>query len=79
MNTYFCEVGANLSKNIKQSSNFRVKPIVRNTKTLLIRPTNSVEICKIINDLKDFAIFANILSTLMNMKGTLREYSWKPG
>ena len=31
MNTYFCEVGANLSKNIKQPSNVCVKPIVRNT------------------------------------------------
>ena len=31
MNTYFCEVGANLSKNSKQPSNICVKPIERNT------------------------------------------------
>ena len=30
-----------------------MKPIVRNTKTIFIRPTNTVEICKIINDLKE--------------------------
>ena len=53
MNIYFCEVGANLSKNIKQPSNVCVKPIVRNTKTIFIRPTNTVEICKIINVLKE--------------------------
>ena len=44
MNTYFCGVGANLSKNIKQPSNICVKPIVRNTKTIFIRPRNTVEI-----------------------------------
>ena len=53
MNTYFCEVGANLSKNIKQPSNVCAKPIVRNTKIIFIRPTNTIEICKIINDLKE--------------------------
>ena len=52
MNTYFCEVRAYLSKNIKQPSNVCVKPIVRNTKTIFIRPTNTVEICKIKNKLK---------------------------
>ena len=36
MNTYFCEVGANLGKNIKQPNNVCVKPIVRNTKTIFI-------------------------------------------
>ena len=30
-----------------------MKPIVRNTKTIFIRPHNTVEICKIINDLKE--------------------------
>ena len=53
MNTYFCKVGANLSKNIKQPNNVCVKPIVKNTKAIFIRPTNTVEICKIINDLKE--------------------------
>ena len=53
MNTYFCEVGANLSKHIKQPSNVCVKPIVRNTKTIFILPTNTVEISKIINVLKE--------------------------
>ena len=48
-----CEVAANLSKNIKQPSNVCVKPIVRNAKTIFIRPTNTVEISKIINDLKE--------------------------
>ena len=36
MNTHFCEVGANLSKNIKQPSNVCVKPIIRNTKAIFI-------------------------------------------
>ena len=53
MNTYFCEVGTNLSKNIKQPSNVCVQPIVRNTKTIFILPTNTVEISKIINDRKE--------------------------
>ena len=53
MNTYFCKVGANFSKNIKQPSNVCVKPIVRNTKLIFILSNNTVEICKIINDLKE--------------------------
>ena len=44
LDTYFCEVGANLSKNIKHPSNVCVKPIVRNTKTIFIRPTNTFKI-----------------------------------
>ena len=55
MNTYFCEDGDNLSKNIKQPSNVCVEQIVRNTQSIFIRPTNIVEICKIIKDLKEKA------------------------
>ena len=55
MNTYSCEVWDNLSKNIKQPSNRCVNLIVRNTKSIFIRPTNTAEICIIIKDLKEKA------------------------
>ena len=38
MNSYFCEVGANLSKNIKQPVNGGTKAIARNPKTIFICP-----------------------------------------
>ena len=52
MNTYFCEVGSNLSRNIKQPNNTYIKPVERNAKTIFIRPTNTVEIGDIIKNLK---------------------------
>ena len=52
MNTYFCEVGSNLSRNIKQPNNTYVKPVERNAKSIFIRPTNTIEIGDIIKNLK---------------------------
>ena len=52
MNTYFCEVGSNLSRNIQQPNNTYVKPVERNAKSIFIRPTKTVEIGNIIKNLK---------------------------
>ena len=52
MNTYFCEVASNPSRNIKQPNNTYIKPVERNAKLSCIRPTNTVEIDDIIKNLK---------------------------
>ena len=54
MNNYFCEVGKNLSKQIK-IVNAKTKPVKTNPKSIFINPTNSEEVSKIIKNLKDKA------------------------
>ena len=52
MNKYFCEVGKNLSKEIK-NTNELPKSTKINPKSIFINPTNSKEVNKIIKELKD--------------------------
>lgn len=54
MNNYFCEVGNNLSNKIK-TLNVQQKQVDRNPKSIFIKPTNSQEVSKIINELKEKA------------------------
>ena len=53
MNTYFCEIGPNLSARIANISNNNLELPDRNPKSIFFRPTNFSEIYKIINTMKN--------------------------
>lgn len=52
MNTYFCEIGTNLSNKIKSTSNSEIKLPIMNEKTILLKP-NQIEIFSIIKNMKN--------------------------
>lgn len=52
MNKFFCEVGKQLSNNIKTPDNANIKLPPMNNKSIYINPTNKNEIIEIIQDLK---------------------------
>lgn len=53
MNSYFCDVGLNLSKKIIQPNNRNINLPQNNPKTIFLNPTNRFEVYKIIHAMKD--------------------------
>ena len=53
MNTYFCEIGPNLSARIANISNNNLELPDRNPKSIFFHPTNFTEIYKLMNTMKN--------------------------